>query len=92
MEELVEKLQDLFWKVLGQLLFLGIEHIKQIPVTGCCLLRFFNSSYVLNSLSRFISRPKRFRPFDYACLSVELLQSSTVDYIVRCSRLYSPLQ
>ena len=39
-----------------------------------------------------ISRAKRFRPFDYACLSVELLQSSAVDCIVRYSGLYSPLQ
>ena len=39
-----------------------------------------------------ISRAKRFRPFDYACLSVELLQSSAVDCIVRYSRPYSPLQ
>ena len=29
----------------------------------------------LSFLSRFISRTKRFRPFGYACLSVELLQS-----------------
>ena len=38
-----------------------------------------------------ISRAKRFRPFDYACLSVELLQSSAVDCIVRYSGLYSLL-
>ena len=55
-------------------------------------LRFPSSAYVLNSLSRFINRTKRFPPFGYACLSVELLQSSTVDCIVRCRRLYSPLQ
>ena len=30
---------------------------------------------VLSSLRRFVSRTKRFRPFGYACLSVELLQS-----------------
>ena len=34
----------------------------------------------------------RFRPLDYACLSVELLQSPTVDCIVRYRRPYSPLQ
>ena len=39
-----------------------------------------------------ISRAKRFRPFDYACLSVELLQSSAMDCIVRYRRPYSPLQ
>ena len=55
-------------------------------------LRFPSSAYVLNSLSRFINRTKRFPPFGYACLSVELLQSSIVDCIVRCRRLYSPLQ
>ena len=33
-----------------------------------------------------------FRPFDYACLSVELLQSSAVDCIVRYRRPYSLLQ
>ena len=47
---------------------------------------------VLNSLSRFISRTKRFRPFGYACLSVELLQSPAADCIVRCSGPYSLLQ
>ena len=31
---------------------------------------------VLSSLRRFVSRTKRFRPLDYACLSVELLQSA----------------
>ena len=45
-----------------------------------------------NSLSRFITRAKHFRPFDYACLSVELLQSSAVDCIVRYRRPYSLLQ
>ena len=46
----------------------------------------------LKPLSRFISRTKHFRPFDYACLSVELLQSSAVDCIVRYRRPYSLLQ
>ena len=45
-----------------------------------------------NSLSRFITRAKHFRLFDYACLSVELLQSSAVDCIVRYRRPYSLLQ
>ena len=45
----------------------------------------------LNSLSRFIRQPKRFRPFDYACVSVGLLQSPAADCIVRYSGLYSPL-
>ena len=45
-----------------------------------------------NSLSRFITRAKHFRLFDYACLSVELLQSSSVDCIVRYRRPYSLLQ
>ena len=53
---------------------------------------FSTSAYVLSALSRFISRTKRFRPFDYACLSVELLQSSAADCIVRCSGPYSLLQ
>ena len=78
----------------------GKEYVKYPKITsdgttpfiGCCLLRFSNSAYVLNSLSRFINRTKRFPPFGYACLSVELLQSSTVDCIVRCRRLYSPLK
>ena len=52
----------------------------------------FKPAYVYNSLSRFISRSKRFHPFDYAFLSVRLLQSSAVDCIVRYSRPYSPLQ
>ena len=47
---------------------------------------------VLNSLSLFISRTKRVHPFDYTRTSVELLQSSAMDCIVRCRRLYSPLQ
>ena len=47
---------------------------------------------VLSSLRRFINWNKHFRPFDYACLSVELLQSPTVDCIVRYRRPYSPLQ
>ena len=46
----------------------------------------------LSFLSRFISRTKRFRPFDYACLSVELLQSPAADCIVRYSGPYSLLQ
>ena len=46
----------------------------------------------LSSLSRFIRRTKRFRPFDYACLSVGLLQSPAVDCIVHCSGPYSPLR
>lgn len=45
-----------------------------------------------NSLSRFITRAKHFRLFDYACLSVELLQSSAVDCIVHCSGPYSLLR
>ena len=36
-----------------------------------------------------LSRAKHFRLFDYACLSVELLQSSAVDCIVRYRRPYS---
>ena len=47
---------------------------------------------LLSFLSRFISRTKRFRPFDYACLSVGLLQSPAADCIVRCSGPYSLLQ
>ncbi|WP_237037966.1 hypothetical protein [Phocaeicola faecalis] len=46
----------------------------------------------MNSLSHFISRTKRFRPFDYACLSVGLLQTPAMDCTVYRSRLYSPLQ
>ena len=46
----------------------------------------------MNSLSHFISRPKRFRPFDYACLLVRLLQTPAVDCIVHYGRPYSPLQ
>ena len=46
---------------------------------------------VLSSLRRFVSRTKRFRPLDYACLSVELLQSPAADCIVRCSGPYGPL-
>ena len=46
----------------------------------------------LSFLTRFISRTRRFRPFGYACLSVELLQSSAADCIVRCSGPYSLLQ
>ena len=34
---------------------------------------------VLSSLRRFVSRTKRFRPLDYACLSVGLLQSPAAD-------------
>ena len=61
-------------------------------VTVCCLLRFSTSAYVLNSLSRFISRAKRFHPFYYACLSVGLLQSTAMDYTVYGNGLYSPPQ
>ena len=46
---------------------------------------------VLSSLRRFVSRTKRFRPLDYACLSVGLLQSPAADRTVHCSRLYGPL-
>ena len=46
---------------------------------------------VLSSLRRFVSRTKRFRPLDYACLSVELLQSPAVDRTVCYSGLYGPL-
>ena len=53
---------------------------------------------VLSSLRRFVSRTKRFRPLDYACLSVELLQSPAADCMIRCSDrtvcysgLYGPL-
>ena len=46
---------------------------------------------VLSSLRRFVSRTKRFHPLDYACLSVELLQSPAADRTVHCSRLYGPL-
>ena len=38
---------------------------------------------VLSSLRRFVSRTKRFRPLDYACLSVELLQSPAADCMIR---------
>ena len=55
------------------------------PVFNPCM-RF------LSFLRRFISRTKRFRPFGYACLSVELLQSPAADCIVRCSGPYSLLQ
>ena len=34
----------------------------------------------------------RFRPLDYACLSVGLLQSPAADCMIRCSGPYSPLQ
>ena len=34
----------------------------------------------------------RFRPLDYACLSVELLQSPAADCMIRCSVPYSLLQ
>ena len=52
----------------------------------------FQSLHVFLSFpSRFISRAKRFRPFDYACLSVGLLQSPAADCMVRCSGPYSPL-
>ena len=47
---------------------------------------------VLSSLRRFVSRTKRFRPFDYARLSVGLLQSPAADCIIRCSGPYSLLQ
>ena len=47
---------------------------------------------LLSFLSRFISRTKRFRPLDYACLSVELLQSPAADCMIRCSGPYSLLQ
>ena len=50
------------------------------PVFNHCL-RF------LSFLRRFISRAKRFRPFGYACLSVGLLRSTTVDCTVHCRRL-----
>ena len=43
-------------------------------------------------LSRFISRTKRFRPFGYARLSVELLQSPAADCMIHCSGPYSLLQ
>ena len=33
---------------------------------------------VLSSLRRFVSRTKRFRPLDYACLSVELRVSGNI--------------
>ena len=46
----------------------------------------------LSFLSRFISRTKRFRPFDYACLSVGLLQSPAADCIVCYSGPYGLLQ
>ena len=46
----------------------------------------------LSSLSRFIRRTKRFRPFGYACVSVGLLQSPAADCIVRYSGPYSLLQ
>ncbi len=46
---------------------------------------------VLSSLRRFVSRTKRFRPLDYACLSVGLLQSPAADCMIRCSGLYGPL-
>ena len=55
------------------------------PVFNPCM-RF------LSFLRRFISRTKRFRPSGYACLSVELLQSSAADCMVRCSGPYSLLQ
>ena len=55
------------------------------PVFNPCM-RF------LSFLSRFISRTKRFRPLDYACLSVELLQSPAADCMIRCSGPYSLLQ
>ena len=55
------------------------------PVFNPCM-RF------LSFLRRFISRTKRFRPFDYACLSVGLLQSPAADCIVRYSGPYSLLQ
>ena len=47
---------------------------------------------VLSSLRRFVSRTKRFRPLDYACLSVELLKSPAADCMIRCSGPYSLLQ
>ena len=47
---------------------------------------------VLSSLRRFVSRTKRFRPLDYACLSVELLQSPAADCMIRCSGPYNLLQ
>ena len=65
----------------------------QIYLDDCIKLRippFFE--IVLSSLHRFVSRTKRFRPLDYACLSVELLQSPAADRTVHCSRLYGPLQ
>ena len=40
---------------------------------------------VLSPLRRFVSRTKRFRPLDYACLSVGLLQSPAADCMIRCS-------
>jgi len=46
---------------------------------------------VLSPLRRFVSRTKRFRPLDYACLSVGLLQSPAADCMIRCSGLYGPL-
>ena len=47
---------------------------------------------VLSPLRRFVSRTKRFRPFDYACLSVGLLQSPAADCIVCYSGPYGLLQ
>ena len=53
----------------------------------------FQSLHVFLSFpSRFISRAKRFRPFDYACLSVGLLQSPAADCIVCYSGPYGLLQ
>ena len=46
----------------------------------------------LSFLSRFISRTKRFRPFGYARLLVELLQSPAADCMIHCSGPYSLLQ
>ena len=60
----------------------------QIYLDDCIKLRippFFE--IVLSSLHRFVSRTKRFRPLDYACLSVGLLQSAATNHTVHCRRL-----
>ena len=67
---------------------ISIKHLSpNVVSSGFQTLHTF-----LNSLSRFISQTKRFRPFDYACLSVGLLQTPAMDCIVRCSGPYSLLQ
>ena len=65
----------------------------QIYLDDCIKLRippFFE--IVLSSLHRFVSRTKRFRPLDYACLSVGLLQSPAADRTVHCSSVRYRLQ